>query len=276
MLNHVRWNLTRKLDPFREADVLVISLGKSGRTWLRVMLHKYLSLRFDVPFDEIRLDSSAHAFPAIAYTHELAAHFRDDRWTRRLVGKSILPRSVTDSRQIVILSRDPRDVVVSSHFHKTQRSMKTDCSLEEFIHHPRWGIAGLVYIMNRWRRRFADHPNCHWLSYEALRADPRAEMERLLASLGIPVESEALEAAIEFARFDRMQAAEARGEFADKRLRPGQSDQPDSFKVRRGKVGGYRDYFDAAAIEFLDVEVAKLDPFYGYAGDGFGESDMRD
>jgi hypothetical protein len=264
MLNHVRWNLTRKLERYREADVLVLSLGKSGRTWLRVMLHKYLSLRFDVPFDEIRLERGAGDFPLIAYSHELAAHHRDDRWTQRLVGKSILPRSMTDARQIVILSRDPRDVVVSSHFHKTQRSMKTDCSLEEFIHHPRWGITGLVYIMNRWRRRFVDHPRCHWLSYESLRENPRAEMERLLEGLGIPIDAKPLEEAIEFARFERMQEAEARGEFSDKRLRPGQADNPDSFKVRRGKVGGYRDYLDPDAIEFLDAEVAKLDPFFGY------------
>ena len=56
----------------------------------------------------------------------------------------------------------------------------------------------------------------------------------------------------------------ARRDFADERLRPGQADNPDSFKVRWGKAGGYRDYLDPVSIAFLDAEVAKLDPFFGY------------
>jgi hypothetical protein len=83
----------------------------------------------------------------LGYTHEQAAHFCDDTWSQRLVGKSILPRTLTDEKRWVVLHRDPRDVVVSSRFHKTRRSQKTDCSLEEFIRHPRSGIAGIVWVV---------------------------------------------------------------------------------------------------------------------------------
>ena len=34
---------------------------------------------------------------------------------------------------------------------------------------------------------------------------------------------------------------------AGSRMKPGDKANPNSFKVRRAKVGGYRDYFDDAA-----------------------------
>ena len=265
MLNAVRWNLSRKRSRFTEADAIVLSLGKSGRTWLRVMLHRYLALAFDVPFDPIRIDGAGHPHvPRIAYSHELASHVRDDRLKHRLVGKSILPRSVARDRRIVLLRRDPRDVIVSSFHHKTERSKRASCSLAEFVRHPRWGIEGLVDILNDWRARFGEHPALVETSYEGLHADPTAELVHLLDGLSIPVHRDALDAAVDFARFDRMQAAERAGTYSDPRMRPGDPARPDSFKVRRGRVGGHRDELDDDSIAYCDAALARLHPAYGY------------
>ena len=46
--------------------------------------------------------------------------------------------------------------------------------------------------------------------------------------------------------FDNLKRREAGNFFATDRLRPVDQADPDSFKVRRGTVGGWRDYFDAA------------------------------
>ena len=264
MLSYVPWNLTGKIAGFRDADVIVLSLGKSGRTWLRVMLHHALALEYGIPFDPIRLEPGASRAPRIFYSHELATHLRDAALSSQLLGKSILPRRVSDRKRMVILARDPRDVVISSYFHKTERSRKTDCSLEEFLHHPRWGIECLVAILNRWRARFAAHPHCHWLSYEGLHRDPQGELLRLLASIGDALAPAVVAEAVEAARFDRMKAAEAAGESGDARLRPGDPARPNSFKVRRGRVGGYRDDLGAESIAYVDAAVARLDPFFGY------------
>jgi hypothetical protein len=268
VLSNVPWNLTRKLGRFRDADAIVLSLGKSGRTWLRVMLHHALALEYEIPFDPIRLEPGASGAPRIAYTQELATHLRQNALWNQLLGKSILPRGLTDRKRMIVLARDPRDVVISSYFHKTERSRKTDCSLEEFLHHPRWGIDGLVTVLNRWRARFAAHPRCHWLSYEGLHRDPEGELLRLFASIGTPISPAAVAAAVEAARFDRMKAAEAAGEFGDMRLRPGDPARPDSFKVRRGQVGGYRGDLGPESIAYVDAAVARLDPFYGYRPTG--------
>ena len=40
---------------------------------------------------------------------------------------------------------------------------------------------------------------------------------------------------------------------------------PNSFKVRKAKVGGYRDYFDDQQIAAMDTLVkTTLDPVFGY------------
>ena len=51
------------------------------------------------------------------------------------------------------------------------------------------------------------------------------------------------------------------------RVKPGDKDNPQSFKVRKAKVGGYRDYFTDEQCAQLDVMVAELDPIFGYGGE---------
>ena len=48
----------------------------------------------------------------------------------------------------------------------------------------------------------------------------------------------------------------------------GDKDNPDSYKVRRAKVGGYRDYFTDEQCEQLDAMVAELNPVFGYGASG--------
>jgi alcohol sulfotransferase len=49
----------------------------------------------------------------------------------------------------------------------------------------------------------------------------------------------------------------------------GDSNNPDSFKVRRAKVGGYRDYFDDDQLFEIDRFVRdSLSPIYRYEANG--------
>ena len=49
-------------------------------------------------------------------------------------------------------------------------------------------------------------------------------------------------------------------------MKAGDPNNPDSFKVRKAKVGGYRDYFDDAQLAELDLHVrSELNPLFGYA-----------
>lgn len=55
-------------------------------------------------------------------------------------------------------------------------------------------------------------------------------------------------------------------------MTPRDPSNPHSYKVRRAKVGGYRDYFDAEQVAQIDALVsATLSPVFGY-GEAAAES----
>src|SRR5437773_2246999 len=71
--------------------------------------------------------------------------------------------------------------------------------------------------------------------------------------------------ALEFSRFENMQKLEAAGVFGSKILHPGDVRDPESFKVRRGKVGGFREYLSAGDQECAIQALVELDPRFGYS-----------
>ena len=60
---------------------------------------------------------------------------------------------------------------------------------------------------------------------------------------------------VAFASVENMRKLEEKSAFwlAGSRMRPATRANPDSFKVRRAKVGGYRDYFDDAQLAEIDA-----------------------
>ncbi|GIS13441.1 MAG: hypothetical protein CM15mP116_00240 [Synechococcus sp.] len=68
-----------------------------------------------------------------------------------------------------------------------------------------------------------------------------------------------------------MQAKEKAGAFAkkySKALTPGDSSNVESFKVRRGKVGGFADYFTGDDLSFAEQLMARYDYSSGSAKGG--------
>jgi len=89
----------------------------------------------------------------------------------------------------------------------------------------------------------------------------------IAAFLEIPADAAGIAEAVDYASYENMKKKEADQSFQSSggRLRPGDADNPDSYKVRRAKVGGYRDYFDDAQLAEIDALVAgTLDPSFGY------------
>jgi alcohol sulfotransferase len=103
--------------------------------------------------------------------------------------------------------------------------------------------------------------------YEDLRAEPEVHLERVLEFLGAAPSAAEIAEAVAFASFDNMKQLEESAAFGsgDRRIVPGEASNPDSFKVRRGKVGGYRDYLSDEEAAVLDELVAaRLAPAFGY------------
>ncbi len=105
-----------------------------------------------------------------------------------------------------------------------------------------------------------------FLRYEDLHAQPVGELTRAARFVGLSsFEPSTAAAAVEFARFDRMQQYERDDRFGCDLLQPADPDNPASFKARRGRVGGYREEMPAPLIAEADRIVRdELDPKFGY------------
>ena len=75
--------------------------------------------------------------------------------------------------------------------------------------------------------------------------------------------------AVEFGSFDHMRQLEESEAFASEKLRPGRRGDVDTYKTRRGQVGGHRDELTGEQIARLDELLAASGASrFGYAAGG--------
>jgi hypothetical protein len=222
---HARWTAARirrrRQRQWDGAHACVVSFPKSGRTWLHVML--------------ARLARGAHApfvldVPGVLFTHDDA-----DKPAQPL--RADFERYA--ARKVVLLVRDPRDVLVSYFAHRTRRDLTYAGTLSAFVREPGYGAERIVAFLAGWWAHRTVPAGFVVVRYEDLHADPRKELERLARFLGLPHGDAELEDAVAFAAFDRMAAMERTGVLADQRLRAADAADRESYKVRRGEVGGW-------------------------------------
>lgn len=243
------------------ADWAVLSRAKSGRTWLRVLLSRLYQQRFGLPENELLEYDNFHrrnsAAPVVAMTH---GHYLHELYRHPDIGQKL------KVKPMVFLVRDPRDVAVSEFFQSTRRASgyKRELyhvdgagSMFEFVMQSPLGLPAIIDYLNHWHREFQDWPRVHRLHYEALRADTETELARLCRFLGEDFSADEIAGAVEFASFEQLKKREKENYFNSNRLAPKDPDDPDSYKVRRGKVGGYRDYFRDDEIRKVDAFVAE-------------------
>tara|TARA_B100001540_G_scaffold211565_1_gene186490 strand:- start:3095 stop:4039 length:945 start_codon:yes stop_codon:yes gene_type:complete len=259
----------------RKSDVVFVSFGKSGRTWLRVMISQLFRVKYDLPDNLILSYDNFHALnsaiPKTFFTH--------DNYIKDYTGDFDSKRPFYD-KTVVLLVRDPRDVAVSQFFQWKHRlkpgkvainnypPRDQDVALFDFVmSEGGGGMAEVTRYMNLWAREMHKVEKFLLVRYEDLRARPQEELRRMLDFIGVQATDAQVEAAVEFSSFDNMKKMEsgAQSLLAGGRMKPRDKDNPDSYKVRRAKVGGYRDYFSDEEVAAIDARLAQtLDPMYGY------------
>jgi hypothetical protein len=266
----MRWNLSSRARELSGGDAIVISIPKSGRTWARTFLNAYFSYKVGRQFSLDLTDRGEAGAPRIIYSHDrFEQQTKGNAWDR-LRGKYLIPRRALRRRPIVLLTRDPRDAFVSYFVQLTRRNPATpneirNMSIDELLRHPRFGIAVMVEVMNSWITEFGDRSDFTIVHYEDLRADPARAFHELLRAIGEKeIDDAVFGPAIDFSDFRNMQKLEAAGEFGTKILQPRDREDPESFKVRRGKIGGFAEYLLPEAQRFAAQICEALDPAFGY------------
>lgn len=257
-------NWARKGQRYAEADAFLVSIPKSGRTWLRFLLRHYLCTASNLPFSIDPGESEPRHVPRLVCSHDLWEHLTAPRLRDRVRGKYLIPPAARRSRKVVLAVRDLRDVMVSLHIQLTKRGFRSgalyDGSLAEMIRDPRFGVDRNVAIINHWLREWRNTGLCLIWSYEECRKDPASSFADVLRFLGCEtIDDDLLSASIEFADFDSMKTMEAENRFDRKLLRPGDPSDPESYKVRRGVVGGYADYLSDADARLIETATARLE-----------------
>ncbi len=264
----VRWNLSSRARQLSGGGALVVSIPKSGRTWVRTFLCAYFCEKVGQPFT--LQPEQYEGVPRILYTHDLfEQRTKADRWDK-LRGKYLIPQAERARRPIILLARDPRDAFVSLYVQLTRRTKETPNELKtksaaELLRDPAFGIGSIVEVMNSWLAEWSDRKNFLLVRYETLRASPAEGFAPILHLLAEKhVDEKAFAHALAFSAFGNMQKLESAGAFDSKILRAGDTRDPESFKVRRGKVGGFADYLSPNDQEYAAKVLEKLDPRFRY------------
>ena len=264
-----------QFDKLQRADIVIVSFGKSGRTWLRVMVSHLFRVMYKLPENAILGFDNFHnlnkAVPKTFFTH--------DNYIKDFTGDFDTKLPFYHKR-VVLLARDPRDVAVSQFFQWKFRIKPTkvainnypprgsDISLFDFIMSDNGGsIRAVTDYLNLWAVEAGKVENFHLLRYEDLRLEPHRELRSMLDFLQIDASDAQVDAAVEYSSYENMKKMESKQQFrfAGGRMMPRDKDNPNSFKVRRAKVGGYRDYFTDEEVAAIDQRLAEtLDPMFDY------------
>jgi hypothetical protein len=250
-------------------DAAFVSFPKCGRTWVRLMLGRLIALQLgrhdeaedvDALFDVFEASRALPGAPAVVFSHDdWPQHSRARELTR---DKAPLYRGKT----VVLLIRDLRDVMVSSYFQLTRREEKrSDPSLSAYVRSEVGAADSFVAFYENWWRSRDVLGRSLVVRYEDLHANPAAAFESILATLAWPrVAPELLRDVVAWSAFENLR----RKSLDSKRreIQPRRAEDPESFKMRRGKVGGFRDYLAPEDVAYLEERMRGLPSGYGYGG----------
>ena len=240
--------------PLQGVDVYLLSYPKAGRTWLRALIGKALVDRYGL-HEAMLLDSigltRAAGLPIAAFDHDQSALKRGLRWQDMPAD-----RSAYAGKRVLLMGRDVRDNLVSAYFQATRRINVYSGSLSSFVRSDAYGIDKILAFYRIWAASRHIPAAFEFITYEDLHRDTAGTLAQVLAFIGTSVPRATIDAAVDYCRFENLRRAEAEDRFGTSLLRPARADDPEAFKVRKGKVGNYGEYLDAADIAYIDNAVA--------------------
>ncbi len=255
------WHRFRRWWLHRRAAVHIVSFPKCGRTWLVLLLAKVIEYHHGVtvrnPLKLRRFAGRVPGLPLILQHHDGGPEFlRPEELSR--------DKSAYAGKKVVLLVRDPRDVLVSSYFQKTRRNINYEGTLEDYVYEPVGSLESIIEFYNIWARNRHVPADFLLVTYEDMHADTVGELRHLVRFLGLDgIEDETLERAVDFCRFDNMRRLELSNEYQTGALSARDPSDESTYKTREGRIGSYRDKLQAREIEYVDRRInERLDPLF--------------
>ncbi len=259
--------LAHKLNPSRDkhhleylnASYLLVSPTNCGRTWLRVMVGYYLKLAYNIDNIDIHYLYSFHDknphIPSLKSLHTRYKQFHDSY----------------QNQKIILQVRDPRDALISRYYHHLRDGIILAKNVDDYITQHEDLEGYYIKLYNDFYNHQEEMAGFLFIRYEDLKASTQAELSKLISFLGLTPNNSYIEQAIEYASFENMKKMELEGSaliksgpmFAQK-INPEQTNSQ-LLKVRKGRVGGYKEELNATAISHLNNVInQQLNPIFGY------------
>lgn len=240
---------------YARPDARLVSYPRSGRSWLVFMLND-VHRRLKLPGREMLMAK-----------HDAAMVHRPDRLREYTASK----RRLYGGRDVILLVRDPRDVVVSLYYMLTVRHARRPegrrfarHSLSEFLRSEH-GLSFVVRFLNDWAAQRHVPRSFLEVRYEALCAHPLLELRRVMPFLGVDASDRALGQAIKRYSFKSMQWYDRMRLLPEFGLPRREARRPEALSVRRGEPGAWREELSEADARWAaDYLKARLDNHFSH------------
>lgn len=235
-----------------DPSLYIISYPKCGRTWLRIMLQKYAELSGHTPrfFNDSALVEISDGW-VVKFEHDVG------NWVPAppKLEDVVFNKEKYKGKKLLFLIRDPRDVLVSSWYHLKYRENIYHKDLKDFIYEDLVGIKKVIRFFNEFYENREVPADFKVMSYEKFHSDTFGQLSEMLTFAGFPVDEERAQKAVDASKFSNMSKMESSGVLKEPWMKPGDKNKANSKKIRKGKVGGFRQELEQQDIDFLNRQI---------------------
>lgn len=233
-----------------QENLMVCGYPKTGRTWLRFMLACSLAEQYELGVS-VTLSNAYSIVPNDAV--EIMPGQPDFTYHNVIPKIEMSHRPYTsevhDDSNLVFLTRDPRDIMVSHWLHDKNQVRLFSGDLHSYVREPSRGIAAFLSHLEGWAPKLS---STQVIAYEAMRENPFLTLGRVCTKFGLKISDTTLFHAVEKSSMAEMQQMELRDGIAGLSY---DRTNPEARRVRRGKVGGFVDYLNSQDINYINSAI---------------------
>jgi hypothetical protein len=253
-------------------SIFIVSFPKCGRSWLSLLLsHSVLQQYPNEMYRDINqwknidfvglnnnLESINHKLTNYKFTHDdVPQHKKPEELTK--------DKSRYDNNKVILLIRDPKDVMVSNFFQMTVRDnvewAKDLVAPKQLVYSKRGGVDTFVTFYRYWLDYLvARNMNHLVISYEQLRFDPVTTVTQIFKFAGndMHISQKSIIASVDINTFEKVKARELKGEIKSKAFAIREAKNENALKARKGIVGDYKNYLTQEDIDYINGKLKAL------------------